>query len=141
MPGIAANCNRFYKIASGDICDAVVSKAGITLAQLRAWNTEINASCSNLWLDFYICTGVAGNTPGIATAITQPPVAPTPTPTNTPTLPGAVGSCNAWYKISSGDTCDVTAAKNAITVDQLRSWNTQLGNSTPPLVSLMPMPV
>lgn len=129
MPGIAANCNRFYKIASGDICDTIVSKAGITLAQLRAWNTEINASCSNLWLDYYICTGVTGSTPITTTTTTQPPVTPTPTPTNTPTLPGAVGSCNAWYKISSGDTCEVAAAKNKITVDQLRSWNNQLGST------------
>ncbi|KAK0745455.1 hypothetical protein B0T18DRAFT_306414, partial [Schizothecium vesticola] len=128
LPGIATNCNRFYKIALGDICDTIVSKAGITLAQLRAWNTEINASCSNLWLGYYICTGVTGNTP-ITTTTTQPPATLTPTPTNTPTLPGAVGNCNAWYKVSSGDSCEVTAAKNTITVDQLRSWNTQLGST------------
>jgi LysM repeat protein len=123
MPGIAENCDRFYKIKSGDTCDAIASSNGITVAQLRSWNTEINAGCSNLWLDYYICTHV----PGAAQPSTT---SSAPTPSNSPTLPGAVSNCNKWYKIVSGDTCEKIAAKNTITVDQFRSWNTQINTST-----------
>ena len=115
MPGVAPNCDRFYKIKAGDTCDAIASANGITFAQLRAWNTGIDASCSNLWLDYSICTRVPG-------------AAPTPGD-GAPALPGSASNCNKWYKIVSGDTCDVVAAKNTITVDQLRSWNTQVGAS------------
>lgn len=113
MPGVAANCDRFHLVESGDTCDAIASSSGITSAQLRAWNTEINAACSNLWLDYYICTRVPGAT----------------TPSNSPPLPGAAANCEKWYQIVSGDTCDTVAAKNTITVDQLRSMNTGIGSS------------
>lgn len=123
MPGADANCDRYHKIQSGDTCDAVASKNGITVAQLKSWNTEINASCSNLWLDYYVCTRVPGaDVPPTSTA--------PPTPSNSPQLPGAVSNCNKWYKISSGDTCDNVAAKNQITVAMLRSYNTQINAST-----------
>ncbi|KAM0331443.1 hypothetical protein ACHAQA_003119 [Verticillium albo-atrum] len=122
MPGIVSNCNRFYKIQSGDQCDTIAQRNGITTAQLRTWNTEINSACSNLWLDYYICTGVPG-------ATTNPTTTAPPAPSNSPTLPGAVSNCNKWYKISSGDTCDNIAAKNTITVAQFRSWNTQINSN------------
>ncbi|KAK1838776.1 LysM domain-containing protein-like protein 4 [Colletotrichum chrysophilum] len=125
MPGAAANCDRYYKIQSGDGCDSVASKAGITVAQLKAWNTEINASCSNLWLDYYVCT----HSPGAVTPTTTKTTAGTPGPTNTPQLPGAVGNCDKWYKIASGDTCDTVAAKNKITVAMFRSYNTQINSA------------
>lgn len=119
MPGVVGNCNRFYKVHSGDSCDSIAQKSGITPTQLKSWNAEINASCSNLWLDYYICIGVPG-----AVTTTSPPA-----PSNSPALPGIVSSCNKWYKIQSGDSCDNVAAKNTITVAQLRSFNTQLNSS------------
>jgi LysM repeat protein len=122
MPGVVGNCNRFHKVQSGDGCDSIAQKSGISNAQLKSWNTEINASCSNLWLDYYICIGVPGSVP------TTPP----PTPSNSPALPGAVSNCNKWYKIRSGDSCDNVAAKNTITVAQLRRFNTQINSSMYP---------
>lgn len=41
--GTASNCNNFYKVASGDSCDAITSKFGISLAQFRTWNTAVNS--------------------------------------------------------------------------------------------------
>lgn len=43
MPGLAANCDGFYKVASGDSCDTIASKNSITTTQFKSWNTEINA--------------------------------------------------------------------------------------------------
>jgi hypothetical protein len=48
MPGIVSNCAKFYQ----------VNAAGITLAQFRSWNTQIDESCTNLWVDYYVCIGV-----------------------------------------------------------------------------------
>lgn len=56
MPGIVSNCSRFYKVVSGDSCDGIAQKQGITVANFRRWNTEINAGCTNLWLDALVCT-------------------------------------------------------------------------------------
>jgi hypothetical protein len=34
MPSAAANCDRCYKVESGDSCDTVAQKSGITVAQV-----------------------------------------------------------------------------------------------------------
>ncbi|KAL2152194.1 hypothetical protein VTH82DRAFT_5378 [Thermothelomyces myriococcoides] len=120
MPGIAPNCNRFHKVEAGDTCDKIASLAGITVDQLKAWNSEINDACSNLWLDYYICTGVPG---------AQLPSTTSAAPTPSPTMPGAVENCNKWYEVSSGDSCESIAAKNTITLDQFRSWNTEINSA------------
>ncbi|KAL1844762.1 hypothetical protein VTK73DRAFT_1832 [Phialemonium thermophilum] len=49
MPDIVSSCSRYYLVASGDTCDTIVKKSGITLANFRRWNPYINAACTNLW--------------------------------------------------------------------------------------------
>jgi hypothetical protein len=41
--GTASNCNNFYKVASGDSCDVITSKFGISFTQFRTWNTAVNS--------------------------------------------------------------------------------------------------
>ncbi|KAL4877047.1 hypothetical protein BJY04DRAFT_231176 [Aspergillus karnatakaensis] len=55
MPGIISSCKEFYEVQSGDSCWAINEQAGITLAQFREWNKEINAACTNLWVGYYVC--------------------------------------------------------------------------------------
>lgn len=43
MPGLDANCDNFHKIASGDQCDVIETKYGISDNQFKSWNSEINA--------------------------------------------------------------------------------------------------
>ncbi|KAK4176679.1 hypothetical protein QBC36DRAFT_300928 [Triangularia setosa] len=102
LPGVAGNCNRFYQVASGDECDIVSQNNGITTAQLRSGN-DINASCSNLWLGYYVCVGIPGVVPSPTTTSTS---STGPTPTVSPAMPGYASNCNRWEK--------------------LRSWNTQI---------------
>ncbi|OGM49704.1 putative muramidase [Aspergillus bombycis] len=58
MPGIVDNCKKFYLVKAGDDCYSIDTAAGITFAQFRSWNTMIDAACSNLWVDYYVCIGV-----------------------------------------------------------------------------------
>lgn len=44
MPGLADDCDRFYKVSSGDSCDAIARKNGISTAQFQSWNGEIDDS-------------------------------------------------------------------------------------------------
>jgi LysM repeat protein len=122
MPGVDPKCSRFHKIKSGDQCDSIAASAGISVAQLKSWNTAIDATCSNLWLDYYVCTLVPG-------AVLPTTTSTAPTPSNSPTMPGAASNCNKWHKIASGNTCETIAAKNTITVAQFRKWNTQINTS------------
>ncbi|KAK3947973.1 hypothetical protein QBC32DRAFT_382526, partial [Pseudoneurospora amorphoporcata] len=125
MPGRAANCDKFYKVASGDSCDTIASKNGITSTQFKTWNTEINAECTNLWLDYYVCVHV----PGVAVPTTSTKTTSTTAasaPTNSPAMPGLAANCDRFYKVASGDSCDTIASKNSITTIQFKSWNTEI---------------
>lgn len=42
--GLAANCNNFHLVASGDTCSAVESQYGITAADFSSWNPTIDSS-------------------------------------------------------------------------------------------------
>ncbi|RDW70662.1 uncharacterized protein DSM5745_08173 [Aspergillus mulundensis] len=122
MPGTAANCDEFHQVVSGDQCGTIAQAHGITLAQFRSWNTEINADCTNLWVDYYVCVHVPGTT-------TTVPATPEPTedPTGpTPQLPGTVSNCKAFHLIASGDSCWSIYTEAGITLAQLRQWNSHI---------------
>ncbi|CDM32718.1 hypothetical protein DTO013E5_9416 [Penicillium roqueforti] len=58
MPGIISSCQKFYKVKSGDSCYTILQESGTDLSNFRKWNTKIDASCSNLWVDYYVCVSV-----------------------------------------------------------------------------------
>ncbi|KAL4801026.1 hypothetical protein BDV19DRAFT_7138 [Aspergillus venezuelensis] len=58
MPGITEDCTKFHRVKAGDICYDINQTYGITLAQFREWNSEVDAACSNLWNGYYVCVGV-----------------------------------------------------------------------------------
>ncbi|PYH37474.1 uncharacterized protein BO87DRAFT_404513 [Aspergillus neoniger CBS 115656] len=125
MPGIVDNCDGFYKVSSGDHCDTIAETYGITTAQLLSWNSEINDSCSNLWLDYYICIHVPGST-------TTTPETPEPTEdpgsSPTPQMPGIVDNCDEYYKVASGDNCETISKSYGISTAQFKSWNIKVND-------------
>lgn len=56
--GATTKCRQWYTTVSGDDCSIVGQAFGITFAQLKAWNPYLDASCSNMWLEYAYC--VAG---------------------------------------------------------------------------------
>ncbi|KAF1972801.1 hypothetical protein BU23DRAFT_466459, partial [Bimuria novae-zelandiae CBS 107.79] len=48
-------CYQWYTAVAGDYCYLIYTKFGITFEQLRAWNTVLDADCSNLWPDYAYC--------------------------------------------------------------------------------------
>lgn len=120
MPGIADNCDGFYKVSSGDQCDTIAKKHGISVDQFKSWNSEINSACTNLWLDYYVCVHVPG-----ATTTSQGPPEPTPTGP-TPQMPGIVDNCKSFHKVKEGDSCWSIYTEAGITFEQFRSWNKEI---------------
>ncbi|KAH9209715.1 hypothetical protein DL95DRAFT_278627, partial [Leptodontidium sp. 2 PMI_412] len=107
QPGIVTNCNRFYKVKGGDTCTTIASQAGISVAQLAAWNIQIGGTaCTSIWADYYVCTGIIGSSPD-----------------------GMVSNCNRWYRVKAGDTCATVASQVGVTVAQLTTWNKGIGGT------------
>lgn len=70
--GTTSACGQYYLVQTGDICQTVSLNNGITLSDFLILNpglfhltltvfllikslTEIDANCTNLWLDYYYC--------------------------------------------------------------------------------------
>lgn len=41
--GLASNCNGFYLVSSGDTCEVIESKYGISAQEFASWNPAINS--------------------------------------------------------------------------------------------------
>lgn len=128
--GMAANCNTFYFVQSGDGCAAIASKFGISLANFYSWNPAVKTDCSALWASVYVCVGLIGSTPTTTlTTSTTKTTAGNGVATPTPTQPLMVGNCDAFHLVASGDTCYDVSAKAGITLTQFYTWNPSVGSS------------
>jgi LysM repeat protein len=58
QPGMVNNCKTFYLVKSGETCDSIAKKHGITTAQLTKWNTGVGSNCSGMWANAYLCVGL-----------------------------------------------------------------------------------
>lgn len=149
MPGIASNCDGFYQVTSGDQCDTIAAKYGISEAQFRSWNSLVDESTFStcfpfrlyfralsqnfygLWykhLTFVECTNlwldyyVCVHVPG---ATTTPAPQPTTEPSGpTPQMPGIVANCKRYHLTQAGDSCYSINTAAKITLAQFRAWNT-----------------
>ncbi|KAH8432867.1 uncharacterized protein LDX57_010497 [Aspergillus melleus] len=128
QPGMIPDCNGFYKVKSGDGCAAIAKANGISLVQFMEWNPTIGSYCSSLWLDYYVCVSRIGVTTTQATTTTETTTKPTNgIATPTPTHPGMVDNCNAFYKVKSGDGCAAIAQTHGISLSQFYAWNPSVG--------------
>ncbi|KAI1182982.1 hypothetical protein F5B17DRAFT_417968 [Nemania serpens] len=58
-PGVISNCDDCYKVVEGDSCQAILDANNITVAELLAWNPDLNSECSNLEIGYNYCVGVS----------------------------------------------------------------------------------
>ncbi|OBT40386.1 hypothetical protein VE00_10085 [Pseudogymnoascus sp. WSF 3629] len=99
-----AECTKYKSVASGDICETLVTKCAITAAQFTSYNPAPNL-CSTLVVGQVVCCS-AGTVPDLSPK------------------PGADGSCSS-YPVKSGEFCAAIAAANSITVEKIESYNTK----------------
>ncbi|CAK7219745.1 hypothetical protein SBRCBS47491_003954 [Sporothrix bragantina] len=109
MPGTEDDCTGYHLIASGDQCGTIESNAGITSAQFLAWNTGVNADCTNIQVGYYVC--IAGGTNAVSS-------------TPSPLQPGTLSTCSQYHLIVSGDQCGTIESNAGITSAQFLAWNT-----------------
>ncbi|KAJ5139216.1 uncharacterized protein N7515_004064 [Penicillium bovifimosum] len=60
VSGTNSKCARYYKIGTGETCDAVVKKSSISISDFLFLNPEINEKCTNLQLGVYYCVQAVG---------------------------------------------------------------------------------
>ncbi|EPQ26293.1 uncharacterized protein PFL1_06228 [Pseudozyma flocculosa PF-1] len=98
--GDAYQCHNIYIVGQGDYCDAIASAAGLTLAQLQAYNPDV--SCDSLSVGSVFCLSDPYNPP------LQQPSDP---------------NCSRYYTVASGDSCHGIADKLHMPFSQLKALN------------------
>ncbi|KAF9002304.1 hypothetical protein BDQ17DRAFT_1425963 [Cyathus striatus] len=89
-----AQCIRFYDVVTGDTCDLISEKEGVSSFQLASVNSgTINSECSNLFVGEVLCLA---------------------TPEE---------NCPDVFVVRSGDSCDVIADDSGISVGLLLENN------------------
>lgn len=83
--GTISDCGLFYNVVSGDTCNSITLRFGISTVELQKLNTFIWDNCTNLWLDNSVCVAE---------------VSAAPTSTN-----GACGPSNGNTVCEGSDSC------------------------------------
>lgn len=128
--GMVGNCNKFHKVVSGDGCQPIATKYGVSLANFYAWNPAVGSDCRTLIIDYHVCVGIIGGAPVTSTTTKPGNGISTPTPTQT----GMVGNCNKFHKVVSGDGCQPIATRYGITLANFYSWNPAVGSDCRTLI-------
>lgn len=116
------NCNKFYFVQSGDSCDAVAKKNGISVDDFTKWNPGVGGTrCSTLWANVYACVNIIGREP----SATKPSNGIS---TPSPVQPNIVDTCNKFHYVEDDQSCDDVARLNGISVKDLASWNPKIGS-------------
>ncbi|CAO2650794.1 Nn.00g020860.m01.CDS01 [Neocucurbitaria sp. VM-36] len=152
------NCGEWYNVVQGDYCNLVTIKYGISLSDFVFLNPSINSNCTNLLLDISYCVEPVGDintypgrpgyhTPGpTGLPFTKVTFTPTSAASATPTstrLPFATDTRDDCYRYFDGSQmqmdisgtsfrhqCDLAAAVYEVTLEELLTWNPDLGNDT-----------
>ncbi|KAI0540468.1 hypothetical protein GGR58DRAFT_130920 [Xylaria digitata] len=150
QPQSNLNCDRWYYVLAGDICQTISLKFGISLDDFYFLNPQVDTSCHNLWANTSYCVATVGNIatyPGYvmttsSTTFTKPASSTifVPSPVATPPLnsraPGTISDCflyeNAFTSIATNqsledaNSCQNWAQLAKVSVDNLREWNPSL---------------
>ncbi|EEQ85789.2 uncharacterized protein BDCG_09058 [Blastomyces dermatitidis ER-3] len=62
-PGAIGDCGQYYHVATGDTCGSIASNLGISIYDIKRFNTELDRTCSNLLADHVICIAPIENEP------------------------------------------------------------------------------
>ncbi|WYZ36306.1 hypothetical protein EsH8_XII_000056 [Colletotrichum jinshuiense] len=144
---VPADCSLWWNSDDGLGCDTVLIIADISVAELVRLNPSMS-SCSDWESDRSYCVKNAAGPPASTAPASITPV-PTAIPTTAaaavttttitagngvatpePVQPGIVGNCKSFYLVQAGDTCAKIAASSGVTVDQLATWNTNIGGTS-----------
>lgn len=115
-------------VKAGQTCYGIANAAGITYTQLLSWNPTINGQCTNLIANQNICISQPGAAytatliPGATVTKTSPYASATVAAPGS-TAHGTTTHCGKYYKVQTGDDCQVVALNNTIVLSLFQQIN------------------
>ncbi|KAH7626009.1 LysM domain-containing protein [Sordaria sp. MPI-SDFR-AT-0083] len=56
--GMTTSCRTFHFVTSGQTCQTIIAKYGITQANFVKWNPAVKSDCTGMWANAYVCVAV-----------------------------------------------------------------------------------
>ena len=100
-----------YRVKSGDVLGSIASRHGVTVAQVREWNS-LNSNLIKVGQTLYLYTGKA--------------------PANSNLAERNVGSSQKTYTVQPGDSLWIISQKHSLSVEQIKRLNNLNSNSIKP---------
>ncbi|KAF7326989.1 hypothetical protein MSAN_02492700 [Mycena sanguinolenta] len=97
------SCTSTYTVVSGDTCNIIASRTGVSTATIESLNSSINSGCTNLQIGESLCLSTSS--------------------TST-----SSGSCTSTYTVVSGDTCTIIASKTGVSVATIEADNSAINS-------------
>lgn len=130
VAGTTSNCCTWVVPMSGDSCYSIDQEYGITLDQFRAWNTYIDAGCTNLWASTAYC--VNGDLAPVPVSSTS---AVTSTTSTSATSSAISTKTTSSSKATVTKTTTATTTKSSSTSTKISSTISKATTSTKTLTS------
>ncbi|KAK4041568.1 autolysin [Parachaetomium inaequale] len=127
--GIAANCNKFHLVASGDTCGRLSVAYAISLPDFYSWNPAVDDACTGLWLGYYVCVGVEASATPTTTATPTIPTGANGVATPSPIREGMTTVCDTFHFAVAGDNCWDLEQTYGVTFKDFYRWNPSILNS------------
>jgi hypothetical protein len=143
MDGIAANCDAWVTVVSGeDTCYSIQQEYNITAAEFLEWNPAVSSDCAtNFWPDYSYCVGVDEEAP--TTSSSSSTVVPTSTTisssssltstnVNTTTTPYSTRNSITSYNLTAPYTATALPPSHTLTgqPSYCNSWHQVAGGET-----------
>ncbi|RYP31504.1 hypothetical protein DL767_005727 [Monosporascus sp. MG133] len=56
--GMTTSCKSFHFVQSGQTCQTITQRYGITQANFVKWNPAVKSDCTGMWANAYVCVAV-----------------------------------------------------------------------------------
>jgi hypothetical protein len=124
QPGIAANCNAWHTVKSGDSCGLIESIYAISHTDFIQWNPAVSNDCTtNFWAGYAYCVAVGAQ------------VSTTPS-TTSPTITGSQSSMvSSGSSVVTSSSAPVSGNASYSIREPITSWNltsSTIENQFPP---------
>lgn len=132
---IKRTCTYSVTAAAGDTCESIATDWGITDAQFYSYNPQVGANCASgivvgddycvEWDNGALPTTSSSSYTFKTTSTFTSSTASGPTPEQT----GIIPTCDAYYKVVSGDSCQkIVDNYGTFTLSDFYSWNPAIGS-------------
>ncbi|CDS04122.1 hypothetical protein LRAMOSA07077 [Lichtheimia ramosa] len=106
-----SGCADYYTVKSGDTCDKIAKKHGISTKEFMSLNSQINSKCTNLHVHKKYCVEEGSSSSSSSSSSSGS---------------SSSGGCSKKHKVTNSDTCISVAKKYGLSLNEFYNLNSQV---------------